>query len=101
MKRIFTVLMAVVVSTAMMVADEIVKIDGLYYSLGTTTATLVKDQSSDKSVYKEYTSVTIPSTVTSISNSAFQNNPLTSVVWKPKTCSIGTETYAPFYSTNS
>ena len=100
MKRIFTVLMAVAVSTAMMVA-ETVKINGLYYSLGSTTATLVSDQSSDKSVYKEYTSVTIPSTETSISNSAFQNNPLTSVVWKPKTCSIGTETYAPFYSTNS
>ena len=178
MRRIFTILMAVVVSTAMMVADEIVKIDGLYYSLGTTTATLVKDQSSDKSVYKEYTSVTIPesvtynnytypvktigtsafsscsnlqsvtlpstitaiytdafyyctklgsvnlpeglteiytdafrhcnltsvtvpSTVTTIYNNAFQNNPLTSVVWKPKTCSIGSDSNAPFYSTSS
>ena len=157
---------------------EIVKLNGLYYSLGNTTATVVKDQTTDKSVYSQYTtvtipasvtynnytypvttigseafkncsnlqsvtlpnsitsistdafyyctklgsinlpegllsiytdafrycnltSVTIPSTVTSISNNAFQGNPLTSVVWKPKTCSIGSDGNAPFYSTSS
>ena len=45
-------------------AAETVLIDGLYYSLGTTTATVVKDQTSDKSVYSAYTSVTIPASVT-------------------------------------
>ncbi len=47
------------------------------------------------------TSVTIPSTVTSIGNSAFKSNPLVSVVWNPVTCSIGTDDSAPFYNTNS
>ena len=42
---------------------ETVKLNGLYYSLGNTTATLVQDQSSDKSVYKQYTTVTIPDSV--------------------------------------
>ena len=51
--------------------------------------------------YCNLSSVTIPSTVTSIGSSAFQNNPLTSVVWRAKDCSVGTDTYAPFYSTNS
>ena len=45
--------------------------------------------------------ITIPSTVTSIGNSAFKGNPTTSVTWNPKTCSIGTGDNAPFYSTNS
>ena len=47
------------------------------------------------------TNITIPSTVTSIGNSAFKGNPTTSVTWNPKTCSIGTGDNAPFYSTNS
>ena len=60
---------------------ETVKINGLYYSLGTTTAQVVADQSSDKSVYSAYTTVTIPSSVyynnytypvTSIGSSAFE-----------------------------
>ena len=157
---------------------EIVKLNGLYYSLGTTTAQVVKDQSSDQSVYSAYTSVTIPasvtwsnytypvtsigtsafegcsnlqsvtlpksvttintdafwgctklssvnleeglttisdrafynckltsvtipSTVTSMGGSAFKGNPLTSVVWKPVNCSVGSDDSAPFYSTNS
>ena len=46
-------------------------------------------------------SVTIPSTVTSIGNAAFKSNPLTSVIWLPKNCSIGTGDDAPFYSTSS
>ncbi|MBQ7530860.1 MAG: leucine-rich repeat domain-containing protein [Paludibacteraceae bacterium] len=159
-------------------AAETVKLNGLYYSLGTTTAALLADQSSDKSVYSAYTTVTIPSsvtyknytypvtsigtsafegcsnlqsvtlpssvtsigtdafwgctklgsvnleeglttinqrafyncnlteitipsTVTSVGNGAFKGNPLTSVVWKPVTCNIGSDDSAPFYSTNS
>ncbi len=46
-------------------------------------------------------SVTIPSTVTSIGSGAFKGNPLTTVVWLPKTCSTGTGESAPFYSTSS
>ena len=46
-------------------------------------------------------SVTIPSTVTKIDDKAFQGNPLTSVTWLPVTCTIGTSTGAPFYSSNS
>ena len=49
---------------AMSLMAETVKINGLYYSLGNTTASLVSDQSSDKSVYKEYINVTIPASVT-------------------------------------
>ena len=47
------------------------------------------------------TDITIPSTVTSIGSKAFQSNPLVSVTWLPKNCSIGTDDSAPFYSTNS
>lgn len=177
MKRILIPLFALLISVANMSA-EIVKLNGLYYSLGTTTAQVVKDQTTDKSVYSAYTSVTIPasvtynnytyavtsigtsafesmanlqsvtlpasvttinsdafwgcsrlasvnleeglttialrafyncnlssvtipSTVTSIGNKAFQGNPLTSVTWLPATCSIGSDSDAPFYSTSS
>ena len=57
---------------------EIVKLNGLYYSLGTTTATVAADQSSDKSVYSAYTSVTIPATV------AYNNYtyPVTTICYK-------------------
>ena len=166
-------LMACIVSFA-----ETVKIGDLYYSLGNTTATVVQDQSSDKSVYpayisvtvpasvtyNEYTypvttigasafegcsnlqsvtlpatltkistyafygcvklsnvnlhegltsieqgafyncnlsSVTIPSTMTSIGSGAFKANPLTTVVWLPADCSIGTGDNAPFFSSSS
>jgi len=64
MKRIISILTVVLLSTAMMMADEIVRLGDFYYSLGATTATLVKDQSSDQSVYKEYINVTIPASVT-------------------------------------
>ncbi len=176
MKKISFLLLALF--CAMNLLAETVKIDGLYYSLGTTTATLVKDQTSDQSTYKPYTTVTvpasvyydnytypvttigqdafeycsnlqsvtlpnsitainsyafyyctklgsvnlpegltsigsyafshcnldtivIPSTVTSIGNKAFQDNPTKSVTWLPANCSIGTDDSAPFYSTNS
>ena len=176
MKKIYSLL--IVLLCAISLNAEIVKIDGLYYSLGTTTATVVADQTTDKSVYKAYTSVTIPasvnynaydypvktigssafsglsdlqsvtlpnsitainsdafsgctklgsinlpeglqtigadalrtcnltsitipSTVTSIGNRAFQNNPTTTVTWLPPTCSIQSSTDAPFYSSSS
>ena len=176
MKKMMLCLLAIMAGAG--VWAETVKLNGLYYSLGTTTATLVSDQSSDKSVYKEYTSVTIPasvtysnytypvttigtsafegcsnlqsvslpssittintdafygctklgsvnlpegltsiyqrafyncnldtviipSTVTSIGNGAFKNNPTKAIVWKPANCSTGSDSDAPFYSTSS
>ena len=177
MKKIYLFLLALCACFIQMYA-ETVKLNGLYYSLGTTTAQVVKDQSSDKSVYSAYTAVTIPasvtynnytypvtsigtsafegltnlqsvtlptsvttigtdafygctklgsvnleeglttinlrafyncalteitipSTVTSIGNAAFKGNPTTTIVWKPADCSIGSDSEAPFYSTNS
>ena len=177
MKKIYLFLLALCACFIQMYA-ETVKLNGLYYSLGTTTAQVVKDQSSDNSVYKDYTAVTIPasvtynnytypvtsigtsafegltnlqsvtlptsvttigtdafygctklgsvnleeglttinlrafyncnlteitipSTVTSIGNSAFKENPTTTIVWKPADCSFGSDDSAPFYSTNS
>ena len=176
MKKIF-VLLAVMACT-LAYGAETVLIDGLYYSLGSNTAAVIKDQTTDKSLYSTYTSVTIPpsvtyndytypvtsigtsafesltnlqsvtlpssvttistdafwgcsklgsvnleeglttislrafyncnlssvtipSTVSSIGNKAFQGNPLTSVVWNPVTCSIGSDDSAPFYNTSS
>ena len=177
MKRFYLFLFALAIGVTSLYAETVL-IDGLYYSLGTTTATVVKDQTTDKSVYSAYTSVTIPasvtyndytypvtsigtsafealtnlqsmtlpssitaintdafygctklgsvnleegltsistrafyncnlssvtipSTVTTIGTKAFQSNPLTSVVWNPKECSISTDSDAPFYSTDS
>ena len=177
MKRLLLVCSLIVAISGSVMA-EIVKINGLYFSLGTTTAQVVKDQSSDMSVYKAYTtvtipasvtysnytypvtslgtsafescsnlqsvtlptsitsinsdafygctklgsvnleeglttialrafyncnltSVTIPSTVTSVGSGAFKGNPLTTVVWTPANCTIGTGDDAPFYSTSS
>ena len=62
MKKIILTLLAVMACTLSFA--ETVKLNGLYYSLGSTTATLVKDQSSDQSTYKAYTSVNIPASVT-------------------------------------
>ena len=45
--------------------------------------------------------ITIPSTITSIGNGAFKGNPTVAVTWLPANCSIGEDTYAPFYSTSS
>lgn len=79
MKKIILTLLAVMACT--LSYAETVLIDGLYYSLGTTTATLVKDQSSDQSKYKTYINVTIPASVyynnytypvTTIGTSAFE-----------------------------
>ena len=79
MKKISFLFLALV--CAMNIMAETVKIDGLYYSLGTTTATLVKDQTSDQSTYKAYINVTVPASVyynnytypvTTIGTSAFE-----------------------------
>lgn len=176
MKKFTLLCMAIMAMTC--VWAENVKLNGLYYSLGSTTAQVISDQSSDKSVYKEYpsvtipasvtfnnytypvtsigasafescsnlqsvslpssitsintdafygcvklgsvnlpeglttigsrafyncnlTEITIPSTVTSIGNNAFKSNPTKTIVWKPATCSIGSDDSAPFYSTDS
>ena len=81
MKRLLLVCSLIVAISGSVMA-EIVKINGLYYSLGTTTAQVVKDQSSDMSVYKAYTTVTIPASVTysnytypvtSLGSSAFES----------------------------
>ena len=86
---------------------EIVNLNGLYYSLGTTTATLVADQSSDKSVYTAYTSVVIPDTVTynsykypvvSIGTSAFEDCSNLRSVTLPTT--VKTINKDAFYSCN-
>ena len=101
MKKITLVLLVLVFSAGAWA--ETVKLNGLYYSLGTTTATLVSDQSSDKSVYKEYTSVTIPASVTysnytypvvSIGTSAFEGcSNLQSVTLPPSITTIGTDAF--------
>ena len=61
MKKLTLFLLAIVACAS--IFAETVNINGLYYSLGTTTATLVKDQSSDQSTYKAYTSVDVPASV--------------------------------------
>ena len=73
MKKLFIILMACIASCHLFA--ETVKINGLYYSLGNTTAQLVSDQSSDKTAYKNLTEVTIPASVT-YSN---YNYPVTSI----------------------
>ena len=95
-------LLALMVSATTLYA-ETVKLNGLYYSLGTTTAQVVKDQSSDKSVYKDYTTVTIPASVTyngytypvtSIGTSAFEAlTNLQSVTLPTSVTTIGTDAF--------
>ena len=101
MKKITLFLLALIASAS--VWAENVKINGLYYSLGSTTAQVISDQSSDKSVYKPYTTVTIPSSVTynnytypvtSIGTSAFEGcSNLESVVLPSSVTSIGTDAF--------
>ncbi|MBQ8939545.1 MAG: leucine-rich repeat domain-containing protein [Paludibacteraceae bacterium] len=95
-------LLALIVSATSLYA-ETVKLNGLYYSLGTTTAQVVNDQSSDKSVYKDYTAVTIPASVTynnytypvtSIGTSAFEGlTNLQSVTLPTSVTTIGTDAF--------
>ena len=102
MKKIYLFLLALCACFIQMYA-ETVKLNGLYYSLGTTTAQVVKDQSSDKSVYKDYTTVTIPASVTyngytypvtSIGTSAFEAlTNLQSVTLPTSVTTIGTDAF--------
>lgn len=100
MRKIFTLL---ALMACLFTYAETVLIDGLYYSLGTTTATVVKDQTSDKSVYSAYTSVTIPASVTyndytypviSIGTSAFEAlTNLQSVILPSSITAINTDAF--------
>ena len=101
MKKLITILLVFMFCTASFA--ETVKLGGLYYSLGSTTATLVKDQSSDKSVYIAYPSVTVPPSVTynnytypvtTIGTSAFENcYNLQSVTLPSSVTTIGTDAF--------
>ena len=80
MRKLLTIFTALICAASM--SAEIVLIEGLYYSLGTTTATVVKDQEDGKPTYLPYLSVTIPDSVTynnytypvkTIGGSAFEN----------------------------
>ena len=81
MRRLYLYLLALVAGTTSLFAETVL-LDGLYYSLGSTTAQVVKDQTSDKSVYSAYISINIPDSVTynnytypvtSIATSAFES----------------------------
>lgn len=61
MKKLALCLLTWIVGSS--VLAENVKLNGIYYSLGTTTAQVISDQSSDKSAYKNLTEVTIPASV--------------------------------------
>ena len=78
--------------------------DAFYYCSNLKSINLpegLQTISTDAFRYCKLDSITIPSTVTSIGNRAFQNNPTTSVTWLPVNCTIGTSTDAPFYKENS
>ena len=102
MKKIYLFLLALCACLIQMYA-ETVKIGNLYYSLSATTAQVVNDQSSDKSVYKDYTSVTVPASVTynnytypvtSIGTSAFEGlTNLQSVTLPTSVTTIGTDAF--------
>ena len=102
MKKIYLFLLALCACFIQMYA-ETVKIGNLYYSLSATTAQVVKDQSSDKSVYSAYTAVNIPASVTynnytypitSIGTSAFEGlTNLQSVTLPTSVTTIGTDAF--------
>ena len=80
MRKLFT-FFAALLCAASVSADTTVKIGELWYSLGTTTATVLADQETGKPTYTPLLSVTIPSqvtyadheyTVTTIGTSAFE-----------------------------
>ena len=101
MKKLALFLLALMACT--LTFAENVKLNGLYFSLGTTTAQLIADQSSDKSVYKAYTEVTIPASVTynaytypvtSIGTSAFEGcSDLQKVTLPASVTVIGTDAF--------
>ena len=62
MKKLSFLLLALVCAMNLL-ADQIIKYGDLYFSLGSTTATVVKDQSSDDPTYKDFITVTIPDSV--------------------------------------
>ena len=102
MKRLSFILLAFVIGANTLFAETVL-IDGLYYSLGSTTAQVVKDQSSDKSVYSAYITVAIPASVTynnytypvtSIGTSAFEGcSNLQSVTLPSSITAIGTDAF--------
>ena len=101
MKKIFFTLLALLACSFSFA--EIVKIGDLYYSLSSNTAQVVKDQTSNNSVYSAYTSVAIPASVTynsttysvtSIGTSAFEGlTNLESVVLPSTITTINTDAF--------
>ncbi len=101
MKKFFLCLAVLCMSTSLFA--ETVLIDGLYYSLGNTTASLVKDQTTGNSVYGSYINVTVPASVyynnytypvTSLGTSTFEGcSNLQSVVLPASITSIGTDAF--------
>lgn len=104
MKRASTIFLLLLCYTALFA--EIVKIDDLYYSLSTATATIAKAQNSD--TYTALTKLVLPATVnyndnvyqvTGIADNAFAKcNKLDTVVWNIVRCTSKTAyNTTPFY----
>ena len=104
MKRASTIFLLLLCYTALFA--EIVKIDDLYYSLSTATATIAKAQNSD--TYTALTKLVLPATVnyndnvyqvTGIADNAFSKcNKLDTVVWNIVRCTSKTAyNTTPFY----
>ena len=101
MRKFF--LLLALMACSLTYAATTVLIDGLYYSLGTSSATVLADQSSGKTVYSAYTSVTIPASVTyeattypvtTIGTSAFESmSNLESVVLPSSITAINTDAF--------
>ncbi|MBR6168241.1 MAG: leucine-rich repeat domain-containing protein, partial [Paludibacteraceae bacterium] len=102
MRKIAFLILALVCAAGMRAATT-VRIDSLYYSLGTTTATVIQDQTSGQAMYKAYTTVTIPASVTynnytypviSIGTSAFEScSNLQAVTLPSSITSIGQDAF--------